>query len=160
MASIRTAAQYVLFEAKDEICWIAVWKDGKGWKTESFWFDYDERTNRFEPAEADQIESLREILATDSHAILVNGYYFNLGDASCMTRDTLADALRWQYHNGDALLVDALISLAPSEASEDGGDEPAEDEMQGYDDDSDRGCSDCPEDECTGHCMSCYYRTV
>ena len=30
----------------------------------------------------------------------------------------------------------------------------------GYDDDSDRGCSDCPPDECTGHCMSCYYRPV
>ena len=30
----------------------------------------------------------------------------------------------------------------------------------GYDDDSDRGCKDCPEDECTGHCMSCYYRPV
>ena len=23
-----------------------------------------------------------------------------------------------------------------------------------------RGCSDCPDDECTGHCMSCYYRPV
>ena len=27
-------------------------------------------------------------------------------------------------------------------------------------DDSDRGCGDCPDDECTGHCMSCYYRPV
>lgn len=29
-----------------------------------------------------------------------------------------------------------------------------------YQDDSDRSCKDCPDDECTGHCMSCYYRTV
>ena len=29
-----------------------------------------------------------------------------------------------------------------------------------YEDDSDRGCADCPPDECTGHCMSCYYRPV
>lgn len=27
-----------------------------------------------------------------------------------------------------------------------------------YEDDSDRGCKDCPPDECTGHCMSCWYR--
>lgn len=27
-------------------------------------------------------------------------------------------------------------------------------------DNSDIGCSDCPEDECTGHCMSCPYRPV
>ena len=30
----------------------------------------------------------------------------------------------------------------------------------GYNDDSDRWCKDCPPDECTGHCMSCYYRPV
>lgn len=29
-----------------------------------------------------------------------------------------------------------------------------------YEDDSDRGCKDCPPDECTGHCMSCWYRPV
>ena len=29
-----------------------------------------------------------------------------------------------------------------------------------WNDDSCRGCTDCPEDECTGHCMSCYYRPV
>jgi len=29
-----------------------------------------------------------------------------------------------------------------------------------WEDDSDRGCKDCPPDECTGHCMSCYYRPV
>lgn len=27
-------------------------------------------------------------------------------------------------------------------------------------DGSDVGCNDCPEDECTGHCMSCPYRSV
>lgn len=30
----------------------------------------------------------------------------------------------------------------------------------GYNDDSDRGCKDCPPDECTGHCMSCFYRPI
>lgn len=29
-----------------------------------------------------------------------------------------------------------------------------------WSDDSNRGCSDCPDDECTGHCMSCFYRSV
>lgn len=114
MASIRTVAQNVLSEAKDGISWIALWKEGKGWNAESFWFDYDERTNRFAPAEDyEDIESLREILKTDRNAILVNGYYFNLGDTSCMTRESLADALRWQYSLGNALISDALISLDP-----------------------------------------------
>lgn len=29
-----------------------------------------------------------------------------------------------------------------------------------WSDDSDRRCSDCPDDECTGHCTSCSYRPV
>lgn len=40
---------------------------------------------------------------------------------------------------------------------------PTEDEYDdsaAWEDDSDRGCKDCPPDECTGHCMSCFYRPV
>lgn len=29
-----------------------------------------------------------------------------------------------------------------------------------HEDGSSRGCKDCPPEECTGHCMSCFYRTV
>lgn len=41
---------------------------------------------------------------------------------------------------------------------EDGCNEDEED-PDDLDDDSNLGCKDCPEDECTGHCMSCYYRS-
>ena len=34
------------------------------------------------------------------------------------------------------------------------------DDSEAWEDDSDRGCKDCPPDECTGNCMSCYYRPV
>ena len=34
------------------------------------------------------------------------------------------------------------------------------DDSAAWEDDSDRSCKDCPPDECNGHCMSCYYRTV
>ena len=34
------------------------------------------------------------------------------------------------------------------------------DDSPAWEDDSDRGCEDCPPEECTGHCMSCYYRPV
>ena len=39
-------------------------------------------------------------------------------------------------------------------------DEDYEDTYVEVEDDSDRSCKDCPESECTGHCFSCYYRTV
>lgn len=34
------------------------------------------------------------------------------------------------------------------------------DDSEAWQDDSDRGCSDCPPSECTGHCMSCSYRPI
>ena len=33
------------------------------------------------------------------------------------------------------------------------------DDSDGWDDDSNISCSDCPDDECTGHCFSCAYRS-
>ena len=33
-------------------------------------------------------------------------------------------------------------------------------EREAWEDDSDIGCKDCPDDECTGHCFSCPYRPV
>lgn len=33
-------------------------------------------------------------------------------------------------------------------------------EREAWDDGSDIGCGDCPDDECTGHCMSCSYRSI
>lgn len=34
------------------------------------------------------------------------------------------------------------------------------DDSAAWEDDSNRCCKDCPPDECTGHCMSCFYRPV
>ena len=39
-------------------------------------------------------------------------------------------------------------------------DEDDYDESDEWNDDSDIGCADCPDDECHGHCMSCAYRPV
>lgn len=106
MASLRQAAQSVLDEGRDGIGWIACWKEGRGWGCESFWPDLpNDHQLIFEDYD---IERLQEILKTDPHAILVNSYYHNLGDVECMTRDSLADALRWQYDLQRSMLADAL----------------------------------------------------
>lgn len=107
MASLRLEAQYILSDARDEIAWIACWHEGRGWRCEAFWIDYDEKTGQFSADEIDA-EALREIVARDPHAILVNGYYYNLGEACCMTRDSLASRLRYYYDCRSCLVVDAL----------------------------------------------------
>lgn len=115
MASLKSEARNVLNNARDAICWIAVWKDGKGgrsWYAMSFWPDYDENTCRFTGIEDYELEQLRNIHKLDPHAIFVNGYYFNLGDLEEMTVDSLTNTLRWHYERlMDAQLSDALISL-------------------------------------------------
>lgn len=106
MASIRTAAQDVLDIAREGIGWIALWKDGKGWMSMDFWPDIDrEGRLTFEDYE---IEWLRNIAKLDPCAILVNGWEHNLGDTTCMTRDSLAAALRWQYNLQHYQVVDVL----------------------------------------------------
>ena len=35
----------------------------------------------------------------------------------------------------------------------------SEEYYEEWEDGSDIGCGDCPESECTGHCMSCAYRS-
>jgi hypothetical protein len=111
MASIRQAAQNVLGEARDGIAWIAFWKDGRGWKSETFYPDYDENTQRFKFTD-DELDALNDIVHTDRTACFVNSWYHNLGDTETMTRDSLASTLRWQYDLGHAMLWSTLQNCA------------------------------------------------
>lgn len=106
MASIRVEAQDVLDIARDGIGWIALWKKGRSWRIFPFWPDITgENDLVFEDYE---IEELQNILAIDPRAVLLNSYYHNLGDTTCMTRDSLADALRWQYDLQHYMVADVL----------------------------------------------------
>lgn len=107
MASIRIESQDVLDESREGIAFIAVWKNGRSWFCMAFYPDVidDAPTLAFEDYE---LRMLENIANKDEHAVLVNSYYHNLGDCTCMTRDSLADALRWQYEKGYSLVSDFL----------------------------------------------------
>lgn len=106
MASLRIEAQDVLDVARGGIGWIALWKKGRSWTTFSFWPEIGRHKDLiFEDYE---IEQLKNILAIDRQAILVNSYHHNLGDTECMTRDSLAEALRWQYDLQHYTVADVL----------------------------------------------------
>lgn len=107
MATLRQNAQDMIDVAREGIGWIALWKDGKGWMSRDFYPDID-RAGRLTFEDYD-LEALQAIAALDPRAILVNGWYHNLGDCTCMTRDSLADALRWQYSLQHYQVKDALL---------------------------------------------------
>jgi hypothetical protein len=112
MASIRKAAQWVLDDCRDGIGWVAIWKEGRGWESERIYgVDFDEPTNTATIDDPEEQERLQDILAIDPHAIIVNGYFHNLGDPECMTRDSLADAIRWQYELQHATVANFLENI-------------------------------------------------
>lgn len=106
MASLRIEAQDILDVARDGIGWIALWKSGRSWSTFSFWPEIAKNGELiFEDYE---LEQLKNILAIDRQAILVNSWHHNLGDPENMNRDTLADALRWQYELQHYTIADVV----------------------------------------------------
>lgn len=111
MASIRTIAQDMIDVARDGIGWIAIWKDGKGWMGRDFWPD-DVDENGAPTFDDFDMEGLRNIVKMDPSAIIVNSYWHNLGDTTCMTRDSLAGFLRWQYDLQNYTVADVLVCCA------------------------------------------------
>lgn len=131
MASIRNAAQWVLDDCRDGIGWVAIWKEGRSWESERIYgVDFDERTYTATIDDTDELERLKAILAIDPHAIIVNGYYHNLGDPECMTRDTLADSLRWQYELQNATVANFLENIVqPAQEAADHEEQIAADDL-------------------------------
>ena len=122
MSSIRQIAQDVLYEARDDIAWIALYKEGRSWNAECFCGLFDKQ-EVFTTDYSEDAERLHEILSIDPNAIFVNAYLHNLGPIDDeMTRDTLAQALRWQYDMQYFRLADTSIKSA----NEPGFDDPAE----------------------------------
>lgn len=113
MASIRLVAQDMIDVARDGIGWIALWKDGKGWMAADFWPDDMDATGTPTWSEFD-LERLQRITELDPGAIIVNGWYHNLGDPDTMTRDSLAQFLRWQYDMGHYLVSDHAVACSAS----------------------------------------------
>lgn len=109
MASLRECARFVREAAADGICWFALWKEGRSWKT--WWFFPEEcyYNQGYMEVLHEDAERLREIMAADADAVLLNGYYTNIAcheDGSLPDRQEFVDALRWQYEDCHLLVSD------------------------------------------------------
>ena len=145
MASLRSVAQNVLEEAREGIAWIALFKEGRGWNAECFWQSAD-RENGAPQFKEEDVKRLREILATDGNAIFVNGYYSNLGSVEEMIRDTLANALRWQYACQYNRLADTPELAAEESVTADQPDASIPSDLSRLGEQLEE---DCPENDCT-----------
>lgn len=97
MASLKEAAKNILYEAQDGIAFLVLWKEGRGWKSESYYeIEYDEGKSAYS-VDRSAVDELKQIVRTDPDAIAVCGYYDNIGPMEDMTLGSLIDGLRFQY---------------------------------------------------------------
>lgn len=102
MASLRKCARLVRDAAADGVGWFALWKEGRSWNVWTFWpedYCYNQGYMELLPEDA---ERLREIVAADADAVLLNGYYNNIAcseDGGLPDLREFVDALRWQYED-------------------------------------------------------------
>lgn len=109
--TMKEAAQWLREDAQDGICWIALWKDGRGWGFNTFYLD-EKSNGAVELDYPENLSDLQEILTIDPNAIIVNGYQHNLAVLDGhVTRDNLARALRWQYELQHATLANFLENI-------------------------------------------------
>lgn len=102
MATLRKTASYYADEIREGIAWVVIWKTGRSWNGSAFWLTCDKN----ETFEKDDLPEVREILAQDPNAVMVNGYYCgHFGED--MTVDELAAGIRWHYENGYNRLNDS-----------------------------------------------------
>ena len=93
----------------DGIAWIAIYKQGRQWGYKIFWFDTaDQEEGTLIIQYPEDRKALEQIHQFDSKAILVNGYFDNLGDTSHLTQESLESHIQWQYEESFNLLCDAV----------------------------------------------------
>lgn len=100
MASLREIAKDAADDIRDGIAWVVVWKAGRSWYGRAFWLD---DTDHFE---ADDMQTIKQIMERDENAVMLNGYYCgHFGED--MNVDEIAAGINWHYSNGYNLLKDS-----------------------------------------------------
>ncbi len=99
MASLKGQVREWRNAFRGQVAWMAVWKEGRSWGIAPLYPEYDEDLNQFNWDNDVDRADVRNILAKDPNAALMNAYYINLGDVETDTLDDLVSAVKWQYGN-------------------------------------------------------------
>ena len=94
MASLKDIIKEEYSTIAEGIAWVVIYKEGRGWKSASFWEEsgsYDEGLI----FSADDMEELRNISQIDHKAICINGYYMGFGED--FTLKEMEDKILWMY---------------------------------------------------------------
>lgn len=106
MASLYDCASIVREEVEDGMAWILLWKTGRAWNVDVIHPEAESYETYTMTLTESELEFVKAVIAADADAILVNGYYSNLGvwDGSVSSR-CLEHRLRWQYFDCKPLVI-------------------------------------------------------
>lgn len=101
MASLRTMVGRFRDELREGVAYVAFWKNGRSWEAEAFWLDPGYFEDYGDAIEEDDAREMRQILNTDSNAIIVNDF------ESCpFVGERAVEYIRWIYEDHRCQLVD------------------------------------------------------
>ena len=109
MASLREAVKNNQEELRDGIAWVAFWREGRSWNSESFHLEMGEILY------PEDKMRLAEIQATDPKTVVLNSYYCGYLDEN-MSLDDLAAGVRRHYEsslNDVARFIEAHDDVLP-----------------------------------------------
>lgn len=98
--NIRELARDYKAEIEDGICWVAIWKRKRSWCAVAFYME-DGSYNDGYTFSAEDMEAMKEIIAEDSNAIMINGYYTNCGtdENETVPVSDIISGIEWNYYN-------------------------------------------------------------
>ena len=114
MASLREAVKNNQEELRDGIAWVAFWREGRSWNSESFHLEMGETLY------PEDKMRLAKIQAADPKAVVLNSYYCGYLDEN-MSLDDLAAGVRRHYEsslNDVARFIEAHDDVLPPEVLE------------------------------------------
>lgn len=111
--TLRQLVKELFNELDDGLSWVLIYKDGKSWFGLSLYFD-DIDYNLYDgfTFSKSAMKLLCEVYEIDKNAILVNGYYTNIGwsETDRNTIQHFIDGIRYQYELFDHQL-EYIINL-------------------------------------------------
>ena len=131
MASLKEEARRWFDDFQEGIAWMLVWKTGRSWNITRLYdteytegSSYHQRPSKWELSR-DDAEKIVAAMENDPHAMLINGYYNNIGTMEDMTLSSLIDGLKFQYDfdgriSDDVLaVVNAVLEATEEDSQED-----------------------------------------
>lgn len=101
MAALKDICKTYKGDIEEGCGWVAIWREGRAWNGAAFYPHGGDYCNGF-IFTVEDMEKMREIIASDHKAVVLNGYYTNCGaheDAVAVPLADIIAGVEWNYYS-------------------------------------------------------------